>query len=376
MIPSLRQSSQTRFYRDAWLEIDLNAIEHNYRVLKALIPSNSALMAVVKSDAYGHGASQIAPVLEGLGCEYFGVASIDEGIQLREAGIKSEILILSPVPHWSFGQAIHHNLQLSLSNTQQVLELLKHIDRANPAKVQIKINTGMNRSGIHHEKGAKELIDKVLTEPALELMGVYTHLALAGDHPFSKVQLTRFERLLSKYRKDQIGMVHISASSALICPQFHFDLVRLGIMLYGLSEVPDARLKPVLSLKARISQIQFLEQGDIVGYNATWQANRPSVICILPLGYADGVKRSLSNQIQGILCGQFIPQVGIISMDQIAFDLTDLDLLPELGEVVTLIGQEAEKKISIKNWADILGTITYEIACDLRARLQRVYVRK
>lgn len=376
-----RNQSKSSFSRDAWLEIDLNAVEHNYKEIRKNLRSEQKLMAVVKSDAYGHGASVTGPLLEACGADYFGVASVDEGIQLREAGIKNNILILSPTPSWAMLRALNHNLEITLSSEEQLNELKKLIERNKkltlPVKVQIKINTGMNRSGIKWNLGAVELINKVLAETEIfELAGVYSHLACGAQDIFSKVQIDRFRKVISEFDKEKLGILHVAATSLVAFgQQSEFDMVRIGLALYGIGQ-GKLELKPVLSLLARISQIQKVQADEAVGYNLSWQADQDSTIALLPLGYADGIKRGLSNRIKGLYKGAFISQVGTISMDQITFNVTDQDKEVKVGDLITLIGSHEDQSIEMREWAQILNTIEYEIACDLRARLPRVYVRK
>lgn len=396
-----RNSSRSSFSRDAWLEVDLNALEHNYHQIKALV-GDKKIMAVVKSDAYGHGASVTAPLLEACGVDYFGVASVDEGIQLREAGIKKEILILSPTPTWAFSLAIQNNLQITLSDLHQLDELTKLAKKNNKKssqgegkllnknteeipeslpekiKVQIKINTGMNRNGAKWNTKASELIKAVLERDSLfKLCGVFSHLACGSEDFFSQVQADRFDKVISEFDHLQLGILHMDASSFVNSNQApNFDMVRIGLSLYGLGKHGKLLLKPALSLYSRVSQLQEIESEEAVGYGLTWRSEGDSLIGLLPLGYADGIKRGLSNRIRAIYKDKFIPQIGTISMDQTTFDLTQFKGEVKVGDIVTLIGKSDSKEIHLNEWSQILNTIDYEIACDLRARLPRVYVRK
>jgi len=361
---------QSPFHRDAWIEIDLNALEHNYHLIKSKLNQNTDLMAVVKSDAYGHGANVIAPVLESCGCKFFAVASVDEGIQLRECGIKGDILLLCPPPLWSLKDIVAHDIQTSIFNIKQLLELEK-LYQSHPIPVQIQVNTGMNRSGCSFEL-VGEIIEHVLERSSIfSLRGVFTHLACAGDHPFTRFQVNNFRLSISRFPREKLGKLHVGASSSLPIADLNFDLVRIGLSLYGLgAHVPGSLA--VLGVLARICLLQRLKAGDSVGYGITWTAERDSTIGLLPLGYADGIKRTLSNKIKGIYHGQAIPQIGRISMDQLSVDLTDCQNEAQIGDLVTLIGKE----IYLREWAEILDTVEYEVACDLRARLPKVYVRK
>ncbi len=365
-----RTYNKSSFSRDAWIEIDLNAIEHNFRLIRQHIKANTKIMAVVKSDAYGHGASVIAPVLESCGADYFGVASVDEGIQLREANVKKDILILSPTPEWCFRRAIQNNLQISISNLK-TLESLKKLSEELKAKIQIQIclNTGMNREGVKED--AHNLIDSILKlKNNFEIKGIFSHLAFEGDHDFSFTQQKNLLTILKNFKDKDLGLIHLGASPSLINKDLNFDMLRIGIALYGLGNaIPN--LKPALSLYARLTLIQKLKKQEGVGYDLNWKAEKDSLIGLLPLGYADGIKRGLSNKIELSYKGQLFKQIGNISMDQTTVDLTDLKPIPEIGDTITLIGNE----LKVSDWAKILNTIEYEIVCDLRTRLPRVYVR-
>ncbi|HEY9885830.1 MAG TPA: alanine racemase [Vampirovibrionales bacterium] len=374
-----RSSSLTTFSRDAWLEINLNAIEHNLKTIKQSIKPQTKIMAVVKSDAYGHGAATLAKLLEANGVIYFGVASVDEGVHLREAGVLSDVLILSPTPSWSFARAIENNLQLTISNKEQLNKLLQ-LQESLKQKIslQVKVNTGMNRNGAKWNTEAPKLIQNILSETnKLSLKGVFSHLANSYSDAFTATQLKRFTNLTEQFNKTDLGITHIEASQALHSEADNdFDMIRLGISLYGLGSASEKlTLKPALSLHARISQIQDIEEKESVGYGLTWTAQRKSKIGLLPLGYADGLKRGLSNKISCLYKGQLFPQVGTISMDQVSFDFTNC---PEIktGETVTLIGKSKEKSLGVGEWSKILNTIDYEIVCDLRARLPKIYTRK
>jgi alanine racemase len=404
---SLRNSGRLAgFSRDAWLEIDLNAIEHNYKQIREVLSPNTAFMAVVKSDAYGHGASTIAPLLQACGVDCFGVASVDEGIQLREAGVNKEILVLSPIPAWSLERAIKHNLQITISSQSELDELEKlsekishnkskgHIENTlkenvAPQKlpsIQIKINTGMNRNGSKWNAAAEGLVERVLKnqeEKQYKLAGIYSHLACNGNNFFTQVQADRFHNVISKFvsanHMEKLGLKHIASSYSFQREDLQLDMVRIGLALYGLGgnlgTKKELDLKPAMSLVARISQIQQIEADEGVGYGLTWKAAEASTIGLLPCGYADGIKRGLSNRIKAIYKNQLISQVGTISMDQISFDFTAYAKEIQVGDLVKLIGNSENQKIAINDWSQILGTVEYEIACDLRARLPRIYVR-
>lgn len=385
-----RQVSISSFHRDAWVEIDLSAIEHNASTIKSWLtcnPTPAKLMAVVKSDAYGHGAAQIADLLSASGAHYFGVASVDEGCQLRSATIKSPILILSPTPIWAIDNALEDNLELTIAAVKQARDIDKAAGkRGRKAKVHLKIDSGMHRLGVA-PTAAKALVEEISQLPNLELVSVFSHLARAGDEATTAAQLRSFKKVLEQIKTPNSGFfTHLASSEAARkFPDTHFDMVRVGLYLYGLEGTGlSDTLTPAMSVKGRINHVNNVKVGETVGYNLTWEARRESRLASIPIGYADGVDRRLSNRIEGILMGRKIKQVGLISMDQMLFDITDVPEAQE-GDVITLIGQEdafvdgdepsRDLVLQLATWAEMLDTITYELACRLRARLPRVYTR-
>ena len=362
--------------RDAWVEINLDAIEKNILALKSLVKDDVKILAVVKADAYGHGSSMIAPTLLASGVDYLGVASIDEGIELRNNKFKCPILVLGAAPVWAFDYAAQNNISLSLF-------LDNHIEAAKltyqktglKTKAHIKLDTGMNRIGV--EKGnAIEFIKKVQDSEYIELQGIFTHFANAEFEEKTKEQLQIWNEILSNV--DTKGLIlHCFNTAATISnyPNDSYNMVRLGLALYGL--VPDLpafakdipSLYPAMNLKGRIINIHTAKSGTGVSYCHTFVAKQDTKIATIPIGYADGVDRRLSNKIYGILNGVKVPQVGNITMDQMMFDITGVDA--NEGDVITLIGET----LSINDWAKILGTINYELTCRLKVRLSRVYTR-
>lgn len=386
-----RQQTVFSVRRDAWVEVDLGVIEKNQAIVRSFVDAADKdgknkrvrLMAVVKSDAYGHGAVAVSEVLVAAGAEWLAVASVDEGCQLRAAEIKAPILILSPVPAWAFKTAIENDLNLTVTSVQQARELgraAKKIGRN--ASVNIKIDSGMHRLGVT-EKELPELLDEIEKSGHLDFASVFTHLAMASHEEPTRRQSEAFKRCLALVLKSakKPHLVHAASSEASrLFPFTHHDMVRVGLYLYGLepNQVSDF-LVPAMSVKGRINHIQEIEAGDRAGYNFTWTARRPSRLASIPIGYADGVDRGLSNKMNGLIQGAEVPQVGLISMDQMLFDITDVPQA-QVGDVITLIGSESarprEKTLYLAQWAQTLETITYELACRLRVRLPRVYTRR
>ncbi len=362
--------------RDAWVEINLDAIENNILELKKFVKPDCKILAVVKADAYGHGSSMIAPTLLASGVDYLGVASIDEGMELRNNKFNCPILVLGAAPVWAFDYAAQNNISLSVF-------LDNHIDAAKltykktgiKTKAHIKLDTGMNRIGVEPVDAVK-FIKKVQSLDCFELQGIFTHFACAEDEQKTNQQLNIWNNILSQV--DTNGLILHCFNTAATISQYKedkYNMVRLGLAIYGL--IPDLppfakkipNLIPAMSLKGRIINIHNAPKNSGVSYSHTFITKKETKIATIPIGYADGVDRKLSNKIFGILNGKKVPQIGNITMDQMMFDITDVDA--EEGYVITLLGEG----ISINEWAQILGTINYELLCRLKARLSRVYTR-
>ena len=366
--------------RDAWVEINLDAIEKNILELKSFVKKGVKILAVVKADAYGHGSSMIAPTLLASGVDYLGVASIDEGMELRNNKFTCPILVLGAAPVWAFDYAAQNNISLSVF-------LPEHLEAAEltykktgiKTKAHVKLDTGMNRIGVEKED-AIEFIKKVQSMKSIELQGIFTHFANAEIEEKTKEQLDIWNYVLSNTNTDGL-ILHCFNTAASIAgyKTDNYNMVRLGLALYGL--IPDLppfckkvpNLVPAMSLKGRIINIHTAHKGTGVSYCHTFTAQRETQIATIPVGYADGVDRRLSNKIYGIINGQKVPQIGNITMDQMMFDITDVKA--NEGDVITLIGEDCGTSISINEWAEILGTINYELTCRLKARLSRVYTR-
>ncbi|MDR3613927.1 MAG: alanine racemase [Candidatus Obscuribacterales bacterium] len=382
-----RQQAASSVRRDAWVEIDLSAIEKNLSVIKNWMGKDQPppqIMAVVKSDAYGHGAVQVAEVLLASGATWLAVASVDEGSQIREIDSSAPILILSPSPFWALGTAISDSLDLtvtSIAEIEAIADVARKLHMC--ARVHLKVDTGMHRIGCPPEK-AKELVELIESLPELDLRSIYSHLAIADNEESVRFQNNIFSSVLDdidyKSRKNGEGtrlFAHLASSDAAhLFPFSRHDLVRAGLNLYGLESTRNSKtLTPALALRGRINHIRDIKEGESVGYGLTWTAKRQTRLGNIPIGYADGVDRKLSNRLQGLLSGKLINQVGRISMDQMLFDITDVPEAQE-GDVITLIGEENGLRIGLSDWALILDTITYELACRLRVRLPRIYTRR
>ena len=377
-IVKFNRKSFLNTHRDAWVEVNLDCIEHNILEFKKYLKKGAKLFAVVKADAYGHGAVMIAPILLASGVDFLGVSSIDEGLQLREAEITAPILVLGAVPVWSFDRAAQNNISISVFSDEHIEACKQTYNKLGiKPKVHVKIDTGMNRIGVRPED-ATEFIKKIQDCNFIKLEGIFTHFATAETKSYALEQYKKFRNVVDSV--DTKGLlIHCCNTSATVCYQdFDYNMARVGIGIYGLQ--PDLtegtnqpNLKPAMSLKGRITNIHTANKDEGVSYCHTFETAKETKIATIPIGYADGVFRGLSNKIYGIINGKKVKQIGNITMDQMMFDITDCEA--QEGDIITLIGQDGNECIKIDEWAETLNTIHYELTCALRVRLPRVYTR-
>ncbi|WP_017652769.1 alanine racemase [Fortiea contorta] len=373
------------FSQRAWVEIDLAALSHNVQQLAGSLSPRTQLMAVVKADAYGHGAVTVAQTALQSGASWLGVATVPEGIQLREGGIQAPVLILGATHTPEQIQAIAQwQLQPTLCSPKQALvfaKTLQTIGFNTPISVHIKLDTGMSRLGTNWEQAA-EFVQLVQGLPNLTIASIYSHLATAdsADTTIMKEQHRRFELAIAQIKA--LGMklpcLHLANTAATLADaQLHYDIVRVGLAVYGLYPAAHLQntinLQPVLQLKARVTQVKTIAPGTGVSYGHQFIAPRELRLAVVGIGYADGVPRSLSNKMQVLIRGQRLQQIGTITMDQLMADVSTIPDLQE-GEVVTLLGQQGQEKISADDWANELNTISWEILCGFKHRLPRVAI--
>ena len=367
--------------RWAWAEIDLSAIGDNVRTLKALTKPGTLFMAVVKADGYGHGALQVARASLAAGADRLGVATVAEAIALRKAGITAPVQLLAEPPDTTIRDILDHDLVPAVTTREFAVALGKEaLLRDTEARYHLKIDTGMHRIGVRAEDAA-EFARSLADFPGLALEGTFTHLATAdvpGDWEVQR-QLERFVRALEDMHAEDVvpGIVHAANSPATILyPGAHFDMVRCGIALYGLhpSEATYGvvDLAPAMSIMARVSFVKRIGMGDGVSYGLTWRAAAPSTIATLPLGYADGVHRAVSNRMQVLIGGLRCQQVGRVCMDQLMVEVPR-GLAARRGDEVVLVGTQGAETISMDEIAELAGTINYETACAFGMRLERGY---
>jgi len=365
--------------RQAWAEVNLSAIRKNVRNLAALAGNGEGLCAVVKADGYGHGAGPVARACLDAGASALAVAFADEGVKLRRSGIVEPILVLGYTGEEGAGRAAAWDLSVIAVSVENARYLASEARlRGKPARIHLKIDTGMARLGIMPEEAAAAAVE-ISDMPGAILEGVCSHFADsdAADGSFAALQLARFNEALAAIERAGVrGFVrHMANSAAFIhMPESRFDMARPGIAVYGLRASTERPCPfepvPAMALKARVVQVRDVPAGETVGYGRTFRAARDSRIATLPLGYADGVSRGLSNRGSvGFPSGR-APMVGSICMDQLMVDVTDLpDEGP--GSVATLFGPGGP---SVSELADILGTIDYEIICDVSKRIPRTYI--
>ena len=367
--------TQLNTHRDAWVEINLDSIAHNVSEFRKNIPADKKILGIVKADAYGHGASMVVPIMLASGIDMLGVASIDEGLDLRKENINCEILVVGAVPVWSFETACENNISVSIFSEKHLEACKQAYDRTGiKPKVHIKLDTGMNRIGLEPDE-AVEFIKKVQTSDYIELKGIFTHLANAEIESETQKQFDCWNRIISQI--DTAGLLlHILNTAGSMSYDIESNMVRMGIAIYGL--YPDLiknikfkpELKQAIGLKGRITNLHTMKKGSGISYGYSYIADKDIRVATIPIGYADGVPRVLSNKIYGEINGVKVKQIGNITMDQMMFDVSGLEV--NEGDIITLLN---DKDLSIDNWAKIANTINYELTCRLKVRLPRVYVR-
>lgn len=367
--------------RASFVEIDRRALVHNVDVLKRRA-GGARVLAVVKADGYGHGAITAAEAAIEAGVDGLCVALVQEGVELRRAGIEAPVLVLSEQPLEQVGELVAHGLVATAYSTRYIDALAEEARRHDVSghEVHLKIDTGMNRVGCR-PADATELAGRILARsPHLMLGGVFTHLATADDPDATETnrQLDRFDGALTELRHAGIdpGFVHAANSAATIAhPRAHYDLVRVGIALYGIP--PDAsmasscrELRPALTLRSRVSYVKRVNAGEGVSYGLRHRFDRATTVATVPIGYADGVPRHAGLTGGTVLIGgAHRPIVGVVTMDQLVVDCGD-DAV-RVDDDVVLIGRQGEAEITANDWAGLGGTIGYEIVCGLSRRLPR-----
>jgi alanine racemase len=366
----------------AWATIDLDAIAHNVRTLRA-VAQPARFCAVVKANGYGHGAAAVGRAALAAGADWLAVAQVDEAVVLRDAGIEAPLLILSEPRHDEIGDAVATGARLTVYSGETITALARevHDARRPPVPVHLKVDTGMRRVGAA-PADAVALAQALSGLGELRLEGVCTHLPVADepDNPYTGDQVARFDAILAEMRAAgvDVGIVHAANSAgALLHPAARYDLVRCGIAVYGIPPAPElagrADLRPALTLTSEVSFVKRVGAGEGVSYGHRQRTVDDTVIATVPIGYADGVFRSLPLTGQDVLVkGERRPMIGVVTMDQLMVDCGPQSDV-RVGDDVVLLGEQGGERITPDEWAGRLGTIAYEVVCAIGARVARRY---
>jgi len=364
-------------YRPTWAEVDLNNLADNLRKVSAGLSPKTRVLVTVKADAYGHGLIPVSKKLSGLGVDFLGVASIDEGIKLRQAGINIPVLILGVVLSKDISPIAKFGLTPTVCDEQSAAAFNRLAKRSGRRlDVHVKIDTGMGRIGVQY-KDAFKLLQKISRLPAIRIEGLFTHFPLADiNKRFTLAQIRLFDELILGLKRSGIAipLVHVANSVGLAdYKNSHFNMVRPGLVIYGLypKENLNIKLKPVLSLKSRVVFVKDVPKGFGVSYAHAYVTRRPGRIVTLPIGYGDGYPRNLSNKAPVLIGGRRFKICGRICMDQIMVDVGSYKV--RVGEEAVLIGKQNKEEITVEELAKLSGTIPYEISCGLGSRIPRVY---
>ncbi len=363
--------------------VDLGAIAHNVRVLRDHAGS-AQVMAVVKADGYGHGAARVARTALAAGATELGVATVDEALSLRAEGITAPVLAWLHPPGIDFGPALLAQVEIALSSVRQLDELLAAVRRTcQTATVTVKVDTGLNRNGVGPAQYPSMLtaLRRAVADDAIRVRGLMSHLVYPDepDDPMNAAQAGRLSDLLAQGRSQGVPfeVAHLSNSSATLArPDLAFDLVRPGIAVYGLSPIPqrgDMGLVPAMTVKCPVALVRSIRAGEGVSYGHTWLAARDTNVALLPIGYADGVFRALSGRLEVLINGRRRRGVGRICMDQFVVDLGPGPLDVAEGDEAMLFGPGNHGEPTAQEWADLLGTIHYEVVSAPRGRITRTY---
>ena len=377
--------------RWAWIEIDLSAVRHNVKAFKAQLNRGVKMMCVVKADAYGHGAAQCAKAMQSVGADQFAVATVDEGVELRCSGIDNPILVLSEPPVTSIPDLVRFDIMPSVYTVDFALAYGEASAAANKVgRYHLAIDTGMTRIGVRRED-LLEVRGSIDFHRGLECAGTFTHFATADvlDNWDFDLQVNRFIEAVTALKNAgyELGLVHAdNTPGTILHKDIQFDMVRVGIGLYGLHPskltIPRIDLQPVMSVRGRVTRVIYPAVGDGVSYGMTWRVPRNNIqVATVPIGYADGLARCLSNRMDVLTRGDRVRQVGNICMDQfmIAVDTAGTHANKPAheirhGDVVTLIGKDGDLEITADEMADLRETINYEVVCNFGARLDKVYI--
>lgn len=371
------------FYRPTWVEISLDALRYNLGSFRGSLPAGMRIMAVVKADAYGHGAVQVARECMAQGAEYLAVAFMDEALELRRAGITDPVLVLGYTPAEAVALAVKYDITINVYSWDVLEALAARSSGEPPVRIHIKMDSGMGRLGLNRVEEAIAFIERALELPGVEVEGLFTHYACADetDKTYTLDQHRRFDRVVGHFQGKGITFPYIHAgntATAIDSPEISYNMVRLGIGMYGLypsEEVKRERveLRPVMSLKTRVVMLKSMEEGAGVSYGALYHASEGEQVATLAVGYADGFSRMLTGKAQALIRGKRVPVVGRVCMDQCMISLHEV-AGAKLGDEVVMFGEQEGERLTAEELAAHLGTVNYEIVCMISHRVPRVYV--
>jgi alanine racemase len=363
-----------------WLEIDLDRLDKNIETIQTAVGAGVGILLTVKADAYGHGAVQVASAVAPR-VRIFGVATVDEAVELWESGIRNDILILSPILETELPPVVRHGFAITLSSAD-FADAVARFAPARPLDVHVEVDTGMGRTGIAEAEAFDE-ITRIARNAAVNLRGVYTHFPVSDtDAAYTREQVKRFVALVARLRESgvKIPMVH-SANSAAVdgVTESHMDLVRPGLLAYGLHPAggtPGVGVAPIMSWKSRIVRVRRVAAGRSISYGRSFTTRRDSIIGVVPVGYGHGYPLRLSGKGAMLVSGRRVPIVGRVTMDMTMVDLTDLPSVPAEGDGVVLVGTQGDESLSFHDLASWADTICYEIMCMISKRVPRTYFRR
>lgn len=380
-----------KYFRRTWIEVSLDALRHNYNTIKSSLSEGTDMIAVVKADAYGHGVENVVKEFSDCGCHWFAVSNLEEAMQVRAVNSDCSILILGYTPP-EYAEALAlNNISQAVINSEYAKKLSeKAVESSVQVSIHIKVDTGMSRLGfVYHDSvndaASVEEIADVCRLDGLYPEGIFTHFACADEENgelFTRLQYDLFKTIIGclEFEGIKIPLHHCCNSAATILyPEMHLDLVRPGIILYGLmpSDLLRGRmnLKPVMKMKTVVSMVKSIPDGTPVSYGGIYTSEKEIKLATVPIGYADGLPRSLSGRMNMLIGGKLVPVVGKICMDQCMLDVSELDGIQE-GKSVTVFDDNPESPISVDAIAAKTGTINYEIICGINKRVPRVYTRQ
>ena len=385
MSEEYRMQDKDTYYR-VQANVNLDAIQHNLLEIRKKLKNDTKLMVIIKADAYGHGAVPLAKAIGDSGrIDYYGVAIIEEAVELREAGINKPILVLGYTPKEQYDLAVANEVAQTVFQYDMAKALSEEaIRQGKIAKIHIKIDTGMTRIGYYDTKESIDEIKRIAALDNIEIEGLYSHFARADetDRTDTQKQLQRYINFITMLEQEgiHIPLKHIANSAGIIeFPESYFNMVRCGIATYGIypSDMvhkDDIRLIPAMELKTHVIYVKDVEQGVGISYGATYITDKQTKVATIPVGYADGYSRNLSNHGKVIIHGQYAPILGRICMDQFMVDVTDIKDVQQ-GDMVTLLGRDGDAYISAEELAEWSHSFAYELVCTIGKRIPRVYCR-